>query len=271
KLECVRAVPYKLLYDGSWFIDIEDLRQRISPATRAIVVVNPNNPTGSYLKPSEAQHLISVANENQLPIIVDEVFADYSLSKSSNRVETFAEFDSIVSFSMNGLSKIAGMPQMKLGWILLNGPAAQVEPVRHRLELILDTYLSVNTPVQQALPALFEIGEGIQTQLKHRAILNWEAARRVLEHSPAHCLHTEGGWSAIIQLPRNLSEDAWITKLLDDEGIVVQPGYFFDMTAEAYIVVSLITPPEQFFEGLQRLRQLVTSEDVRGWYSSQLR
>jgi alanine-synthesizing transaminase len=262
RLESVRAVPYSLRYDGSWFMDLEDLRCKISHATRAIVVVNPNNPTGSFLKSSEAQALIAIANENNLPVIADEVFADYSLTNSPDRVESFAAFDSVLSFSMNGLSKIAGMPQMKLGWIVLNGRPDQIGAARARLEFVLDTYLSVNTPVQQALSALFEIGEGIQIQLKERTVSNWETARQVLKGSPAHCLHTEGGWSAVVQLPKNLSEDAWIGKLLENQNVIVQPGYFFDMPGEACVIVSLITPPDDFREGMRLLRELVVSEET---------
>jgi alanine-synthesizing transaminase len=262
RLESVRAVPYSLRYDGSWFMDLEDLRCKISHATRAIVVVNPNNPTGSFLKSSEAQALIAIANENNLPVIADEVFADYSLTNSPDRVESFAAFDSVLSFSMNGLSKIAGMPQMKLGWIVLNGRPDQIGAARARLEFVLDTYLSVNTPVQQALSALFEIGEGIQIQLKERTVSNWETARQVLKGSPAHCLHTEGGWSAVVQLPKNLSEDAWIGKLLENQNVIVQPGYFFDMPGEAYVIVSLITPPDDFREGMRLLHELVVSEET---------
>jgi alanine-synthesizing transaminase len=262
RLESVRAVPYSLRYDGSWFMDLEDLRCKISHATRAIVVVNPNNPTGSFLKSSEAQALIAIANENNLPVIADEVFADYSLTNSPDRVESFAAFDSVLSFSMNGLSKIAGMPQMKLGWIVLNGRPDQIGAARARLEFVLDTYLSVNTPVQQALSALFEIGEGIQIQLKERTVSNWETARQVLKGSPAHCLHTEGGWSAVVQLPKNLSEDAWIGKLLENQNVIVQPGYFFDMPGEAYVIVSLITPPDDFREGMRLLDELVVSEET---------
>jgi hypothetical protein len=162
---------------------------------------------------------------------------------------------------MNGLSKVAGMPQMKLGWIIINGPTRQIETLRPRLELILDTYLSVGTPVQGALSSLFEIGERIQTELKSRAILNRQTVCRLLENSPAHGLHTEGGWSTILQLPGNLSEDAWIAGFLEDEGVIVQPGYFFDMQSEAYVVVSLITPPGEFHSGLERLRQFVSSEE----------
>ena len=260
RLEGVRVVPYRLLYDGSWFTDFEDLRSGISSSTRAIVVVNPNNPTGSYLKASEARTLSAIAAENELPIISDEVFSDYTLFQSPDRLDTFARFDSVVSFSMNGLSKTAGMPQMKLGWIILNGPARQIEDLRLRLEIILDTYLSVGTPVQNALPALLEIGRGIQTELKSRAIQNWQTVSQLLMNSPAHPLHVEGGWSAILQLPANVSEDDWIARLLEDKGVLVQPGYFFDMQSEAYVVVSLITPPNEFHRGLERLRQLVTFE-----------
>jgi alanine-synthesizing transaminase len=257
KLECVAAVPYKLAYDGAWFIDFDDLRRKISPATRALVIVNPNNPTGSYLKSSEATRLIALATEAKFPIVSDEVFAEYQLSTFPGLVKTLSAFDAVLSFSLNGLSKSAGMPQMKVGWMVLNGPPREVEDVRQRLAFILDTYLSVNTPVQYALPRLLDIGSGIRNELNTNIRSNFAAAHGILNGSPAHCLHTEGGWSLIIRLPRILPEDAWMSKLLDEAGVLAQPGYFFDMPSEAYVVVSLITPPDTFHEGIARLRRLL--------------
>ncbi len=255
--DCVRTVAYRLLYDGSWFIDFADLRERVTQRTRAIVVVNPNNPTGSFLGSSDAGQLISLADQWKLPLICDEVFSDYSLAHSADRVTTFIGHDSVLSFSLNGLSKVAGMPQMKLGWIAINGPAEEREIARQRLELVLDTYLSVSTPVQRVLPKLLSIGAEIQQQIGHRTKHNWQALRHVLRDSSAHPLHTEAGWSAIIQLPGTLPEETWINRLINEQGVVVQPGYFFDMASEPYVVVSLITPPDIFLEGICGLRQMV--------------
>lgn len=253
--ESVEINPYRLGYDGSWFIDMESLHRRLSPRTRALIVVNPNNPTGSCLKRLEWEELIRLAQNRNLPVISDEVFMDYPLGASGERVLTLIQNDSVLTFSLNGLSKAAGMPQMKLAWIALSGPESACEAARQRLELLADTYLSVATPVQCALPELLRIGDGIQQQLARRIARNLAALNTILQDTPAHCLHVEGGWSAMIQLPSTVSEDIWITRLLEEHNVIVQPGYFFDMHSEAYVVVSLITPPAPFAEGLERLKK----------------
>jgi aspartate/methionine/tyrosine aminotransferase len=258
-LESARIVPYRLVYDGSWYIDFANLREQISPRTRALVVVNPNNPTGSFLKRSEAQALLEVGQEYGLPIISDEVFMDYSFGNGSDRVSTLIGYDAVLTFSLNGLSKAAGMPQMKLAWIALHGPERDRKTARKRLELLLDTYLSVGTPVQCALRELLDIGEGLQEHIRARTAHNLRALNMLLEDSPACCLHCEGGWSAIVQLPRRFSEQEWITRLLQEQNVIVQPGYFFDMAKEAYVVVSLITPDDEFSEGIRRVRQLASN------------
>ncbi len=256
-LEAVRIVPYRLGYDGSWFIDFDDLQKGLSSRTRAIVVVNPNNPTGSFLKEREAERLLEAALRHRIPIVSDEVFMDYSFGSARDCKRTLIGEDSVLSFSLNGLSKTAGMPQVKLGWIAVNGPEEEAEMARARLELLLDTYLSVSAAAQYALPELLEIGTGIGEQILARAKRNFETANQLLNCSAAQCLRTEGGWSTIIRLPNALGEDAWVSRLLDEQGIIVQPGYFFDMPSEAYVVVSLITPPEDFAEGIVKLRDLV--------------
>ena len=254
-LEAVRIVPYALRYDGNWFIDFESVERQISPRTRAIVVVNPNNPTGSFLKRGELETLLKLAEEHRLPLIADEVFQDYTVLENSGRFRTLIGFDDILSFSLNGLSKAAGMPQMKVGWIVVNGPVSERSLARERLELILDTYLSVNTPVQRALSGLFEIGDAVQGQLLARVRENHSTLQEFLRDSPAHCLHLEGGWSAIIQLPAVMTEEAWLSKLLEEQNVIAQPGYFFDMPGEPYLVVSLITAPTLFREGVKRIGQ----------------
>ncbi len=255
-LESVRIVPYRLRYDGAWFPDFADLRQRISSAARAIVIVNPNNPTGSFLKRHELELLIEVARQSNLPVISDEVFMDYPLGIGHARVQTLIGADSFLSFSLNGLSKMAGMPQMKLGWIVINGPREDRETARQRLELISDTYLSVGIPVQNALPRLLSIGEEIAAQLAGRMQRNLESLRQILKNSAAHPLHAEGGWSAIVQLPNRLSEEEWIGRLLEEQNVIVQPGFFFDMDMQPCVVISLIAPPAQFDEGVRRFRLL---------------
>jgi alanine-synthesizing transaminase len=235
------------------------LRVQISSRTRAIIVVNPNNPTGSFLKKSEAEALCAAAAEHGLPIICDEVFMDYPLGSDSTRVPTLIGTESAVVFSLYGLSKCAGMPQMKLAWIAISGPTRFREAARQRLELLADTYLSVSTPVQQALPELLRIGDDLRSRIAGRVARNLDPLHAILENSAGECLHVEGGWSAIVRVPARFSEETWIMRLLNEYGVVVQPGYFFDMESEAYLVLSLITPPDSFDRGIQALRHLADS------------
>lgn len=251
--ESVRIAPYRLRYDGSWFVDMASLRQSISPRTRALIVVNPNNPTGSFLKHNEAEELLRIAVEHALPIISDEVFMDYAAAAHSQRVRTLIGDGPALTFSLNGLSKAAGMPQMKLAWIALSGPEAACTAARQRLELLADAYLSVAAPVQLALPCLLEIGAGVQEEIANRIAQNLATMESALADTPAHPLHVEGGWSAIIQLPRTRAEEDWTACLLEERDVIVQPGYFFDMEAEPYIVVSLLTAPDIFSEGIRRI------------------
>jgi alanine-synthesizing transaminase len=256
-LESVRVSCYRLRYDGSWFIDFDSVNQLLSPRTRAIIVVNPNNPTGSFLKSDEAQQLFRLAEEHRLPIISDEVFMDYSIGAHAGRIQTLIGSNSALTFSLNGLSKSAGMPQMKLAWIVISGPESDCDLARKRLELIADTYLSVATPVQRGLPELMRVGAGMRQQIAARIKHNLRVLSGVLENSSAHVLHCEAGWSAIIQLPAVSSEETWVARLLSEQNIIAQPGYFFDLEAGAHVVVSLITRPEAFGEGIQKLKQTV--------------
>ena len=257
-LESVKTMPYPLRYDGSWHIDFPALRERISSRSRLIVIVNPNNPTGSFLKNCEWEMLSAVARENGLPILSDEVFMSYEFGNGRERVRTLVEKNDVLSFSLNGLSKASGMPQMKLAWIAINGPADQRHLARERLELILDTYLSVNTPVQMALPALLRTGSRIRDRLQSNAMANLGEAQRLLKDSPVHALHTEGGWSLILQLPQTRREEEWIAGLLEEENVILQPGFFFDMPSGAFAVASLVVDGADFREGIGRLCRYIT-------------
>jgi hypothetical protein len=257
-LESVRMVPYSLVYDGSWYVDFKEMERQITPRTRAIVLVNPNNPTGSFLKDPECRELFALAARNNLPILSDEVFMDYEIA-AGPRIKTLIGRDDVLSFSLNGLSKSAGMPQMKLGWIVINGPAAARATAKARLELLLDTYLSVNVPVQRALTDLLLIGRQIRDDLRLRIAGNLSELLDSLRSVPAHMLHLEGGWSATLRLPATRSEVAWLDHFLSEGNVVVQPGYFFDMPGEPYIVVSLIVEPAIFRAGISEIRRLLAS------------
>ncbi len=254
-LECVRTVPYWLRYDGNWHVDFSTIEAGISRRTRAIVVVNPNNPTGSPLNSDEVTRLMDCARRHNLPVISDEVFTDYPLVPSSAPIQSMINRNETLTFSLNGLSKSAGMPQMKLGWIVVSGPAQQVEDCRNRLELILDTYLSPGTPVQYALPKLLEIGRDLQNRIRTRIRQNLSVLESALHGSPAGVLRAEAGWSAIVQVPRTRSGEEWALMLLAKHHVVVQPGYFYDLPGEAFLVVSLLTAPDHFLQGIAKLRE----------------
>lgn len=256
-LESVRTIPYLLRYDGSWHVDFSSLDAGFSSRTRAIVVVNPNNPTGSCLKEDESSRLMMLAAKHRLAVISDEVFLDYSVEAAAIAPRSLINRQEALTFALNGLSKCAGMPQMKLGWLVIGGPEEQARDAGENLELILDTYLPVNTPVQRVLPALFEIGRSLRNQICERIKANFAALQLILEHCPAHALYTEAGWSAVIRLPATRREEDWVFALLREKQVIAQPGYFFDMPGGAYAVVSLITPEEEFREGISRLRRLM--------------
>ena len=257
QMESVQVRSYPLVYHGRWSIDMDGLCSSLNARTRAIVLVNPNNPTGSYLKCSEFEWLSRVAAERDIALIADEVFADYAFAPDPDRMVTLAAADRGLAFSMSGLSKIAGLPQMKLGWIVTAGAAAERRQAYDRLEWIADTYLSVSTPVQCAAPRLLVAGEEVQRQILHRTRSNLLHARAVFEGSAANLLNVEGGWYLILQVPRIRTEEEWALGLLEHSGVLVQPGFFYDFDTDAFLVVSLLTASPIFHEGLDRIRKCV--------------
>ncbi len=254
-LESVHIRQYPLRYDGVWHVDFDALEQAITPRTRAIVVVNPNNPTGSFLKRAELDVLDSLAAERGLAILSDEVFRDYAFADEGDRVSTLAGERQALTFSMSGLSKIAGLPQMKLGWIVASGPRSA--EALEALELIADTYLSVSTPVQIALPRLLALSGGIMERIRQRTASNLARLRETMLGSAATLLRTEGGWYAVLQVGRSRSEEEWTLKLLGESNVLVQPGFFFDFESEAFLVLSLLPEPAKFAEGVSRLRSII--------------
>jgi len=257
RMESVEVRQYPLAYHGGWNIDLEALAAALTPRTRAIVLVNPNNPTGSYVKRGELEALVRLAGPTNHPLalISDEVFSDYAFTADPLRAPALAQVEDCLAFSMSGLSKVAGLPQMKLGWIVVAGPEAARRDSFERLEWIADTYLSVGTPVQCAAAALLEAGEAVQRQIRERIAANLAFARAMLQGSAASILNVEGGWYITVQVPRVRSEEEWVVVLLETEDLLVQPGFFYDFESEAYLVISLLTAPEVFSEGLGRLRR----------------
>jgi len=257
-MESVRVRQYSLSYHGGWSIDLHSVARALTRRTRAIVLVNPNNPTGSYVKCSEVTELTALCAKGDIALISDEVFADYNFSKDPDRVTTLAGVEECLAFSMSGLSKVAGLPQMKLGWMVVNGPAALRAKAWENLEWIADTYLSVSTPVQCAAARLLAAGDKVQRQIRERTAANLAFARSTLAGSPANVLTVEGGWNITLQVPQIYSEEEWTLTLLERADVLVQPGFFYDFETEAYLVVSLLTAPEIFREGLSRVVQRLT-------------
>ncbi len=256
-MESVKVRSYPLVYYGSWQIDWEELAAAITERTRAIVVVNPNNPTGSFLKVGELEQLMALSAEREIALISDEVFSDYAFSPDAERAPSVASLESGLAFALSGLSKIAGLPQMKLGWIVAAGAPERQREAVERLEWIADTYLSVGTPVQCATAKLLVEGESIREQIRGRTAQNLAFAREALRGTEANLLSVEGGWYATLQVPRVRSEEEWVLGLLEHANTLVQPGYFFDFDSEAYLVVSLLTARAGFEEGMGRLRKFL--------------
>ena len=253
-LETVRTSSYPLVYDGDWHIDLPGLRAAITERTRAIVVVNPGNPTGSYLKASELTALHALCAGHGLALVSDEVFADFAAGPDPRRVTSVAEDGPALAFSMGGLSKSCGLPQLKLGWIAVSGPEGVRQEALARLELVADTYLSVATPVQVAAPTLLSRVSELQAPLRSRIGRNRTALRRAVgSRSPATVLASEGGWYGVLQVPATLGEEERTLRLLESQDVLVHPGYFFDFAREAFLVVSLLPPTEEFDEGVRRL------------------
>jgi alanine-synthesizing transaminase len=253
-LDNVRVVQYPLVYGTGWTIDFDALAQAITPRTRAIVLVNPNNPTGSFLKAGELPQLVALCRDRSLALISDEVFSDYALEPDPRLVPSLTSVTDLLTFCLSGLSKVAGLPQMKLGWIAVGGPDSERLQAYERLELIADTYLSVSAPVQCAAPVLLGLRGPLQYQILARVRANREfLAGQIGPASPWRLLATEGGWYAVLEAPRIHSEEDWVVHLLADDNVLVQPGFFFDFEREAFLVLSLLTPAEVFREGVRRV------------------
>ena len=255
-MESVAVRQYPLRYDGAWHIDFDALEKAASDRTRAIAIVNPNNPTGSFLKRDEWTRLSAWAASRNIAVLSDEVFSDFAFLPDPARISTLADTADASVFAMSGLSKIAGLPQMKLGWIVANGPG-HAEAL-DGLEWIADTFLSVATPVQLALDRLLIATETVREQIRQRATHNLATARTTFgPTSSCRILNTEGGWYAVVQIPSTRSEEEWTLGLLRDADVLVQPGFFYDFEAEAYVVVSLLTEPAIYQEGIRRISEYV--------------
>jgi aspartate/methionine/tyrosine aminotransferase len=259
RLESVQAVPYQLHFHGRWEIDFDSVLE--APANvRALLLVSPNNPTGSYVRRDEAHELAEISRSRRWAIVADEVFADYPLDIGAAPTESVMDLE-VLSFTLGGASKSLGLPQIKLGWMVVGGKDPERGRALAALEIIADTFLSVGTPVQTAAPSLLARGEVVRRQIRQRIASNLACAREVATQcSSCTLLPVEGGWSLVARVPALRSEDDLVVELLEQERVLVHPGYFFDFPHEAFIIVSLIPPTDQFADAFGRALRFASSE-----------
>ena len=280
-LQDVKLVPYPLIYDHGWQMDFPSLEKAVTARTRGVVVVHPNNPTGSYVHAGELGALNGFCGARGLAVIVDEVFLDYALpeeSPAAGAVElrstgqprtavptfslaapSFVGNQDVLTFTLSGLSKIAALPQMKVAWVVTSGPAEQVHAAMARLEVIADTYLSMNAPVQLAAPVMLEQRESIQRQLLERVRRNLaELDRQLASQKACQRLSVEGGWYAVLRIPVTRSDEELAIELVREKAVLVHPGHFYDFESDGYLVLSLISPEADFEDGIQRLLEFLS-------------
>ena len=265
----VQAIRYPLGNeygaDVGWRIDLEELEARMTRRTRAVVTVSPNNPTGCYVRQAEQDLLAQLALRRRMALIADEVFRDFAWSGyvgsagGAGRAGSVAGVTDCLTFTLSGLSKLCALPQMKLGWMVVNGPEELVRPALGRLEVLADTYLSVGTAVQQAAPVLLAQRPAIQQELLERIRANLEHLDQCAEGSACSRLPAEGGWYAVLRVPETLDDEEWAVRLMEEEGVYVHPGHLFHFSGGAYLVLSLIVGQESFSEGVGRLLRVVAA------------
>jgi alanine-synthesizing transaminase len=268
-LEDVRLAQYRLLYEEGrgWRIDLERLRNSISRSTRAIVVVSPNNPTGSYLKADELAEVSAICRQFDCALIVDEVFSDYDADGPARgtdprRVASAVEASSALTFVLNGFSKVVGLPQLKLSWIHVGGPGDLRRQAMDRLELISDAFLSVGAPVQHAAARIFAMRGAIQEQVRGRVERNGRVLADAVSSGPCRVLDREGGWYAVLAIPDEIPEEELVLRLLEQDGVLAHPGYFYDFPSGSFLVLSLLTPPDVFDEGVRKIMARVGRQEL---------
>jgi alanine-synthesizing transaminase len=252
----IKLIPYPLLYDHGWQLDLPSLRQSVTDSTRGVIVVHPNNPTGSFVHAHECHALNLFCHEHSLALIADEVFLDYAYDQSPR--PTFAANQTVLTFTLSGVSKISALPQMKVAWVVISGPAAQVQAAQSRLEIIADTYLSMNAPIQWATPVLLDQRQEIRRQLLDRVLANLaELDRQLATQKTCQRLAVEGGWYVVLRVPVTRTDEELAVVLLHQKSVFVHPGHFYDFSNDGYLVLSLITPHEEFSLGVTRVLELL--------------
>lgn len=256
RLECVDTVEYQLRFDGSWFIDVAELEQLLDGPSgariRALVLINPNNPTGSYVKPAERERIVTMCRERGIALIADEVFFDYALEPFAGNVRLAGE-QGVLTFALDGFSKMLAAPHAKVGWIQVSGPAEDVAQAQRRLDVIADDYLPMSDIIAQRIPALLEAATEQTARVEERVRGNLAILHELLDADPnglVSVLRAEGGWNVLLRVPSVIDENEMVLKLIAEHGLTGQPGYFFDMTSNGYLAVSLLPEPEVFRQGI---------------------
>jgi aspartate/methionine/tyrosine aminotransferase len=255
RLDLVGTRPYDLDYHGAWSIDFDGVERAMTPRTRAVLLVSPNNPTGSFISRPDLDRLAGLCAARGIALIADEVFADYELAPGAAAAAgRVSARDDVLAFALGGLSKAVGLPQVKLGWMAVSGPDALVDAAMRRVEIIADAYLSVSTPVQVAAAALLERGADVRRQIVARVRANYRALQEAAASAPScRVLSSDGGWYAVLQVPTLESEDDLVVSLLTRDRVLTHPGYFFDFARESFLIVSLLPPSEVFADGVSRV------------------
>lgn len=265
RLECVDMIEYQQRFDGSWYIDVAELREALESEEgeriRALVLINPNNPTGSYVKPSEREAIVRLCHDHEVAIIADEVFYDYDLEPFDGNARLAGETGTL-TFALDGFSKTLAAPHAKVGWIQVSGPAAEVDEAKRRLDVVADDYLPMSEIIAKQIPAMLGAAAAQTARVRERVQTNLAALHTMLdddEQGMVSVLRAEGGWNVLLRVPSVLDENELVLSMIEKHGISGQPGYFFDMTSNGYLAISLLPEPDEFRHNVQTVLDTVNT------------
>mgnify|MGYP000334092208 FL=1 len=265
RLECVDMIEYQQRFDGSWYIDVAELREALEGEDggriRALVLINPNNPTGSYVKASEREAIVRLCHDHEVAIIADEVFYDYDLEPFDGNARLAGETGTL-TFALDGFSKTLAAPHAKVGWIQVSGPAAEVDEAKRRLDVVADDYLPMSEIIAKQIPAMLSAAAAQTARVRERVQTNLAALHTMLdddEQGMVSVLRAEGGWNVLLRVPSVLDENELVLSMIEKHGISGQPGYFFDMTSNGYLAISLLPEPDEFRHNVQTVLDTVNT------------
>lgn len=265
RLECVDMIEYQQRFDGSWYIDVAELREALEGEDggriRALVLINPNNPTGSYVKASEREAIVRLCHDHEVAIIADEVFYDYDLEPFDGNARLAGETGTL-TFALDGFSKTLATPHAKVGWIQVSGPAAEVDEAKRRLDVVADDYLPMSEIIAKQIPAMLGAAATQTARVRERVQTNLAALHTMLdddEQGMVSVLRAEGGWNVLLRVPSVLDENELVLSMIEKHGISGQPGYFFDMTSNGYLAISLLPEPDEFRHNVQTVLDTVNT------------